>query len=102
MANVEKISVALTPEMAVMLKEAVGSGAYASSSDLLREALREWRERRECRAQAIEQVGQLWDVGFARGDPLDGRSAMAQIKAKLDKAITSKAPRDLSSSTRGD
>lgn len=91
MANVEKISVALTPEMAIMLKEAVGSGAYASSSELMREALREWRERREYRAKASERLGQLWDVGLASGEPVDGTTAMARIQAKLTKAIADKA-----------
>jgi antitoxin ParD1/3/4 len=90
MANVEKISVALTPEMALMLKEAVGSGAYASSSELVREALREWRERRAYRAKAGDHLGEHWDVGLASGEAVDGPAAMARIKAKLAKAITSK------------
>ena len=90
MAHVEKISVALTPEMALMMKEAVGSGAYASSSELMREALREWRERREFRAKASELLGQLWDIGLSSGNPSDGPSAMAQIKSKLDQAISRK------------
>ena len=91
MANVEKISVALTPEMAIMLKEAVGSGAYASSSELMREALREWRERREYRAKASEQLGQLWDIGVASGEAVQGPKAMANIQAKLTRAIADKA-----------
>jgi antitoxin ParD1/3/4 len=90
MANVEKISVALTPEMAAMLKEAVGSGAYASSSELMREALREWRERRENRAKVSAQLGQLWDDGLSSGTPQEGPKAMAQIRAKLDAAIIGK------------
>jgi antitoxin ParD1/3/4 len=44
MANVEKLSVAVTPEMAAMLREVVGSGEYASSSEVMREALREWKD----------------------------------------------------------
>jgi antitoxin ParD1/3/4 len=89
MSNVEKISVALTAEMAAMLKEAVRSGAYASSSELMREALREWRERRDYRAKASEHLGQLWDQGLASGAALDGPDAMAQIQAKLAKATAS-------------
>ncbi|MEN9874809.1 MAG: hypothetical protein RL186_1706 [Pseudomonadota bacterium] len=86
MANVEKISVALSTEMASMLKEAVGSGAYASSTELMREALREWCERREYRAKASEQLGQLWDAGIASGKATDRPTAMARIHAKLTKA----------------
>ncbi|MFO5475003.1 MAG: type II toxin-antitoxin system ParD family antitoxin, partial [Dolichospermum sp.] len=40
MPNVEKISIALTPEMAALVRDAVKSGEYASSSEIIREALR--------------------------------------------------------------
>ncbi|TGR73038.1 ribbon-helix-helix protein, CopG family, partial [Mesorhizobium sp. M1C.F.Ca.ET.189.01.1.1] len=46
MANVEKVSVALTPEMATMMREAIAAGEYASASEVMREALREWKFRR--------------------------------------------------------
>ena len=41
-----KISISITDEHAALLQDAVGSGAYASSSEVVREALREWRARR--------------------------------------------------------
>jgi antitoxin ParD1/3/4 len=86
MAKVEKISVAVTTEMAIMLKEVVGSGAYASTSELMREALREWCERREYRVKASERLCQLWDEGLASGEATDGPTAMARIQTKLTKA----------------
>lgn len=86
MAHVENISVALTPEMVTMLREAVGTGAYACSSELIREALREWRGRREYRGNANERLGQLWDAGLASGNPVASPKARMQVKNKLDKA----------------
>jgi antitoxin ParD1/3/4 len=83
MSKVEKISVALTPEMAQMLKANVSSGDYASSSELIREALREWRQKREMQGLAREELGKLWDVGLASGPPIDGPSAMGSLRAKL-------------------
>jgi antitoxin ParD1/3/4 len=85
MSKVKKISVALTPEIGEMIKEAVGSGDYASSSELIREALREWRDRRAIQAQAREALGKLWDVGLDSGAPLDGPTAMAILRARLKK-----------------
>ncbi len=41
MLNVEKISVALTPEMAAFVRDVVESGEYASSSEVIREALQD-------------------------------------------------------------
>jgi antitoxin ParD1/3/4 len=55
----EKISVSLTDEHAHLLQEAVRSGDYASSSEVIREALREWKTRRF--------LGRMWDEGVASG-----------------------------------
>ena len=84
MANVEKMSVALTPEMAAMMREVVAAGEYASASEVMREALREWKHRRTSRQQAIEQLARLWDAGIASGPPIDGEEAFARIRSKLD------------------
>lgn len=80
MAKVEKISVALTPEMAAMMREAVSQGEYASASEVMREALRDWRKRRIERARAIEELGRLWDEGLASGEAVDGEEAFARIR----------------------
>jgi putative addiction module CopG family antidote len=57
MANVEKVSVALTAEMAAMMRQAVESGEYASASEVVREALRDWKFRRAQRDQIIAERG---------------------------------------------
>ncbi len=59
MANVEKISVALTPEMAATMRGLVASGEYASASEVMREALRDWQFRRTQREQAVAELGRL-------------------------------------------
>ena len=45
MANVEKMTIALTAEQAVFVRGAVDTGEYASTSEAIREAVREWKER---------------------------------------------------------
>lgn len=84
MANVEKISVALTPEMAATMRQVVESGEYASVSEVLREALRDWKFRRLQREQAVQELGRLWDDGVASGPATDGESAFARIRRSLD------------------
>lgn len=54
-----KLSVSLTDEHLKLLEDAVASGDYASTSEVIREALRDWRARR--------LVGLLWDEGIASG-----------------------------------
>jgi len=69
----EKLSISLTDEHAHLLQEAVESGDYASSSEVIREALREWKARR--------LLGRMWDEGIASG-PADPGSGMGDIKAE--------------------
>ncbi len=45
-SNIERLTITLTSEMAQAVKDAVHSGAYASSSEIIREALRDWRHKR--------------------------------------------------------
>ena len=84
MANVEKVSVALTPEMAGTMRAAVETGEYASASEVMREALRDWKTRRAQREQAIEGLRQLWDEGLASGAAVDGPGSFTRIAARLD------------------
>lgn len=83
MANVEKVSVALTPEMATMMRQAVETGEYASASEVMREALREWKLRRTQRQLAIDELARLWDEGIASGQSVASEDAFARVKASL-------------------
>ena len=63
MTSVEKLSIALTPEMARDVRMAVKSGEYASSSEVIREALRDWRRKRVFQDQEIEELRGMWRKG---------------------------------------
>ena len=86
MAHVEKVSVALTSEMAAMMRQLVESGDYASASEVMREALRDWKFRRTQRDQAIDELRRQWDAGIASGDAQDGEAVFRRIAARLDQA----------------
>ena len=47
MSAAEKISITLTPEMNRLIKQRVAAGDFASSSELIREALRVWQKRED-------------------------------------------------------
>ena len=67
MANVEKISIALPADMATLVRKAVETGDYASSSEVIREALREWKARRAARSEAVSELRRLWEEGIDSG-----------------------------------
>ena len=78
MAHAEKLSIALTPEMAELVRRAVDSGDYASASEVIREALRDWKTKRV--------FGQLWDEGLASGraeaEDIDDIKAVARRRTR--------------------
>jgi antitoxin ParD1/3/4 len=67
MAHVEKLSIALTPEMAAVVRQCVESGEYASSSEVIREALRDWKLKRSLQHNQISELRSLWKTGLASG-----------------------------------
>jgi antitoxin ParD1/3/4 len=67
MSNVQKVSVALTPEFMNLLKEAVEMGEFTSASEVLRDALRHWKERRADLEQNADDLRRLWEEGIASG-----------------------------------
>jgi antitoxin ParD1/3/4 len=86
MADVERMSVALTSEMVSVVRQAVENGEYASASEVMREALRDWELRRNHRQQAIDELRRQWDAGISSGEPQDGEAVFSRIAARLHKA----------------
>jgi antitoxin ParD1/3/4 len=68
--SVEKISIALPPEMVAQLRQAVETGAYASSSEVVRDALRDWTRKRQMQQNGIAELRELWQQ--ARTDSTPG------------------------------
>lgn len=58
--SVEKISIALPPEMVAQVRQAVETGEYASSSEVVRDALRDWTYKRHLQQQGVAELRQLW------------------------------------------
>jgi antitoxin ParD1/3/4 len=69
MSTVEKISIALPPEMVAVVRSAVETGEYASSSEVVRDALRDWTQKRRLRQQGIEELRQVWQQAIKDQTP---------------------------------
>lgn len=69
MPDIQKISVALTGEQLAALKAAVEAGEYATTSEIIREAIRDWQFKRELRRGDIKRLRTLLDEGKAGGPP---------------------------------
>lgn len=88
MANVEKLSIALTSEQVASLKAAVDAGEYATTSEIVREAVRDWQLKRELRQEDINRLRQLWDAGIASGDAqeVDMKAMRRKARERLEGA----------------
>ncbi len=60
MPPIEKISIALPAEMVAEVREAVEAGEYASSSEVVRDALREWTQKRNLHQQGLKELRRVW------------------------------------------
>ena len=88
MPRIEKVSVALTGEQLTALKAAVDAGEYATTSEIVREAVRDWQLKRELRQQDIKVLRKLWDAGINGGSAgeLDMKKLRREARAKLKRA----------------
>ena len=88
MPEVKKISIAVTVEQIGSLKAAVETGEYATTSEIVREALRDWQFKRELRQEDVRRLRELWDQGKASGTstPVNFGDARREAQHRLANA----------------
>ncbi|MGM0562447.1 MAG: type II toxin-antitoxin system ParD family antitoxin [Pseudomonadota bacterium] len=85
MATVEKITIALTAEQAECVREAVDAGEYASTSEAIRDAVREWRERRDLLGYTVEELRSFVQEGLESGP--SQYESIADVKAEARRRL---------------
>lgn len=84
MTQIERMTIALPAEMAVIIREAVESGDYASSSEVFRDAIRDWKHKRQLQQQEVESIMLRVQQGLA--DLKAGRTKPAEdVLSRLEK-----------------
>ena len=69
MAAIEKISIALPREMVTLVRGAVETGEYASTSEVVRDALRDWTAKRTLMQQGMEELRRVWQQAVSDNSP---------------------------------
>lgn len=82
MSNVEKVSIALTADMADGVREAVESGDYATTSEVIRDALRDWFQKRRITLLEQDALRELIRDGIESGPGRPAEEVFARLKAK--------------------
>lgn len=70
MSNVEKISISLPKEMTASLKEVVATGAFASTSEIMRDALRDWQEKQLRKQEQLAKLRRMLQDALNSGPPV--------------------------------
>ncbi len=71
MSDIERLTITLPTEMAAALRVAVAEGDYASTSEVVREAIRDWKVKRILQMQELAVLKADIDKGLA--DVASGR-----------------------------
>jgi len=92
MAAIERLTVTLPADMAALVKGAVSGGQYASSSEVIREALRDWEVKTELRRRKLEAL--RGDIDQGAKDLEAGRLVEADIDDIMARGRLLSAGRD--------
>ena len=65
MSAVERMTITMPADMADVVKTAVEGGDYASASEVVREALRDWKSKRALQLHELETLKADIDKGLA-------------------------------------
>lgn len=88
MSTIERITITLTAEMAQAVRAAVHAGEYASSSEIVREALRDWRHKRALQERELADLRAkvqegLDDIATDRVNDFDAERIIAKGEQQL-------------------
>ena len=91
MEPAEKLSITLPANLARAVRQKVESGAYASNSEVIREALRAWQEREMDRDQRLARIRQ--DIEEAINDPrpsIPAEEVFARLRRAHKKTVSTR------------
>ena len=93
MSEIERLTITMPPELAAVVKQAVETGDYASTSEVVRAALRDWKLKRTLQLEELAALKAEIDKGLA--DVAAGRVKdfdTDQIIARGRKLLADRSP----------
>ncbi len=82
MPAVERMTVTMPAEMAETLRRTVAGGEYASTSEVVREALREWTRARDAERRDLDALRAAIRAGLDSGPGIPADQVFAELRAR--------------------
>ena len=83
MANVERVTVTVSADLAATMRHTVEGGEYASTSEIVREALREWKHKRDQERRDLDSLRQLIRDGDESGPGIPASAVFEELRQMI-------------------
>lgn len=91
MGTIERMTITVPAEMAAALRQTVAGGEYASTSEVVREALRDWTRRRAADRRDMEALPAAIRAGIDSGTAIAAEDVYAELLALVAERRAAKA-----------
>ena len=82
MSTIERMTITIPSEMAATIRKAVAGGGYASTSEVIRDALRAWTRAHDEERRELALLRDAIRVGLESGAPVGAEEVFAQLRAR--------------------
>ncbi len=82
MGAIERMTITMPAELAETLRQTVAGGEYASTSEVVREALRDWTRNRDTERRDLEALRTAIKAGLDSGPGIPADQVFAELRAR--------------------
>lgn len=83
MSAIERMTITMPAEMAAALRRTVTGGEYASTSEVVREALREWTRNRDTERRDLETLREAIRAGDESGPSIPAKEVFTELRQMI-------------------
>lgn len=91
MGAIERITITLPAEMAATVKDTVAGGEYASASEVIREALRDWTRARDQDRRDLETLREMIRIGDESGPGRPAKEVFEEVRQMIAAQLSERA-----------